>query len=194
MFKNHLKKTVIITALFTLIGCSSVPTDININPELNLALGQHSFNSELTWQVNSQDLRVARHLVQIGDDDEAAQLINEQQSLRLLLQKNLTNAWLGNKLKITPQSDYKIDIKLMKALATATEAVLTYEVKSQLIIKIQLTHQGKKFVKLFRSNNQWKAPFSTDVTRITEELNTQLSELLSQIVQDEEMNARLQQF
>ena len=194
MFKKCLKRTLIIPVLLTLVSCSSIPTDIYINPELNLEVGKYTFSNEKSWEVNSQDLRIAHHLVEIENGEKAAQLINEQQSLRLLLQRNLSQAWLSNSLKVDKESDYKINIQLIKALATVDESALSYEVNSQIIIKIKLTHQGKKFVKLFRSNAEWDAPFSTSVSRITRELNTQLSQLLNQVVQDQELNDKLQQF
>ncbi|TEW51712.1 YajG family lipoprotein [Psychromonas algicola] len=194
MIKSYLKKTLLISSLLTLISCASVPTDINIIPDLDLKAGTYTFTNENPWQVDSQDLRIERHLVQIVDGDKVAQLINEHQSVRLLIEKNLSEAWANNKLKIVDQSDYKIDIKLIKALATVTEAAVSYEVKSELILKIQVTHQGNIYVKLFKSNNQWEGPFTASISRITKELSVQLSELLNQIVQDEELNDKLQQF
>jgi len=194
MIKSYLKKSLLISSLLTLISCASVPTDINIIPDLDLKAGTYTFTNENPWQVDSQDLRIERHLVQIVDGDKVAQLINEHQSVRLLIEKNLSEAWANNKLKIVDQSDYKIDIKLIKVLATVKEAAVSYEVKSELILKIQVTHQGNIYVKLFKSNNQWEGPFTASISRITKELSVQLSELLNQIVQDEELNDKLQQF
>jgi len=176
------------------MSCASVPTDINLMPQLHLTTGTYEFSNENAWKINSQDIRVAKHLVQIVDGDKAARLINEQQSIRLLIENNLSQAWSENQLNMANESDYKVDIKLVKALATVTEATVSYEVKSEIALKIQLTHQGRIFVKLFRSNNQWEAPFTTSISRVTQELNLQLSDLLNQIIQDQELNTKLQQF
>ena len=194
MIKRYLKKTLLISSLLTLISCATVPTDINIIPDLDLKVGTYSFNNDNVWQIGSQDLRVERHLVQIVDGDKVAQLINEHQSVRLLIEKNLSEAWANNKLNIVNQSDYKIDIKLIKALATVEEAAVSYEVKSEMVIKIQVTHQGNIYVKLFKSNSQWEGPFTASISRITKELSVQLSELLNQIVQDQELNDKIEQF
>lgn len=194
MVKRYLKKALFISSLLTLISCASVPTDINIIPDLDLKAGTYTFTSEKSFQVNSQDLRIERHLVQIVDGEKVAQLINEHQSIRLLIEKNLSEAWTNNKLNLVDQSEYKIDIKLIKALATVKEAAVSYEVKSELILKIQVMHQGNIYVKLFKSNNQWEGPFTASISRITKELSVQLSELLNQIIQDEELNDKLQNF
>jgi len=194
MLKHLLKKTLTLSSFIVLVSCASVPTDINIIPDLALKEGTIAFSNAAPWQIQSRDLRIERHLVQIVDGEKVAQLINEHQSVRLLIEKNLSQAWLNNGLKIADSSDYHVDIMLNKALATVTESAVSYEVKSQLVLKLQLSHQGKKFVKLFRSNSQWEGPFNASISRITKELSVQLSDLLNQIVQDEELNKKLQQF
>lgn len=194
MLKIYFKSLSIVVGLFTLMSCASLPTDIKINPELELEKDAYTFTNTEAWQINSQDLRVARHLIEVIDGNNVAQLINEQQSLRLLIESNLTRAWVSNKLKTNEASDYKVNIKLIKALATVTESTLSYEVASQMIIKIELSNQSSTFVKLFRSNKQWDAAFSTNASNITEELNTHLSQLLNQVLQDQELNTKLQKF
>ena len=194
MLNTYSKLVAMLTLLFTLASCASLPTDININPELDLEKNTYTFKQSDTWQIASQDLRVARHLIEIIDGDNVAQLINEQQSLRLLVEKSLTQAWINNKLKVNKSSEHQANIKLIKALATVTESTLSYDVDSQMVIKIELNYQGKNFVKLFRSNKQWDAAFSTSAAGITEQLNVQISQLLNQIIQDPELNSKLQQF
>ncbi|MBB1271966.1 MULTISPECIES: YajG family lipoprotein [Psychromonas] len=194
MLNTYSKLVAMLTLLLTLASCASLPTDININPELDLEKNAYTFNKSDTWKIGSQDLRVARHLIEIIDGDNVAQLINEQQSLRLLVEKSLTQAWINNKLKVNKSSEHQVNIKLIKALATVTESTLSYDVDSQMVIKVELNYQGKNFVKLFRSNKQWDAAFSTSAAGITEQLNVQISQLLNQIIQDPELNSKLQQF
>ena len=194
MLNTYSKLVAMLTLLLTLASCASLPTDININPELDLEKNAYTFNKSDTWKIGSQDLRVARHLIEIIDGDNVAKLINEQQSLRLLVEKSLTQAWINNKLKVNKSSEHQVNIKLIKALATVTESTLSYDVDSQMVIKVELNYQGKNFVKLFRSNKQWDAAFSTSAAGITEQLNVQISQLLNQIIQDPELNSKLQQF
>lgn len=194
MSKIYLKLMPSIASLFLLMSCATTPTYININPTLSLASDTYAFHNQQAWEVKSQDLRIARHLIEIVNGDNVAELINEQQSLRLIIEKNLTQAWLENGLNVDKISEQKLDIQLMKSLATVTEATLSYNVKSQMIVKIQLKSKDKTFVRLFRSNHQWEAPFSISTSSINDELNIQLSQLLNQIIQDQALNAKLQQF
>lgn len=194
MFKIYLKSIFSISSLLLLMSCAVRPTYIDISPTMTLEPAAYSFDNQQPWAVNSQDLRVARHLIEIVDGDNVAELINGQRSLRSIIKDNLTQSWLANGLNIDKASDQQVNIQLIKSLATVTETTLSYDVKSQMIVKIQLKSKHKTFAKLFRSNHQWDAPFSTSTVRINEELNIQLSQLLNQIIQDQELNAKLQQF
>jgi len=194
MFNAFFKSLSIITSLLTLISCTSTPSYTNIMPVLNIEKGAYTYTNTQPWKIDSQDERIARHLIEIVDGDKVAQLINEQQSVRLLIEKSLTQAWVSNQLKTDPTSDYKIDIKLVKALATVTENTASYDVSSQMMIKVGLTHQGKSFIKLFRSNKEWDAAFSANINDITKRMNKQLSLLLTQIVEDQELNEQMQAF
>lgn len=194
MLNTYLKFFLLTISLSSLLGCASVPTHIKIQPDITLDKGPNTFSNPRPWRVASQDLRVARHLIEIVDGDNVAQLINEEESLRRLIENSLTQAWVNNGLKLDEISGYHIDINLIKSLATVTESSFSYSVKSQLMIKVQLFKQENTYVKLFRSNEQWEAPFSANVPAINEKLNTQLSQLLKQIIQDEELNAKLEKF
>jgi len=194
MFKIYSKSLVILISLLTLMSCTSIPTHTNIEPTINLTNSTYTFTNTHLWKIKSQDQRIEHHVIEIVDGDNVAQLINEQQSLRLLVEKSLSSAWANNKLKIDQTSDYQVDIQLVKALATVTESTFSYDVTSEMKIKVVLTHQGNVFVKLFRSGKQWDAAFSTKTEAITKQLDQQLSQLLEQIINDQELNSQLQSF
>jgi len=194
MFNVCFKSLLMMVSLLTLISCSSTPAYTDLMPALSIEKGAYTYSNQQPWKISSQDERVARHVIEVVDGDNVAQLVNEQQSLRLLVQDSLTQAWVDNQLKVDQNSDYKLDIKLVKVLATVTEASVSYDVSSQMMIKVALTHNGKAFIKLFRSNKQWNSAFSTNISNITERLNKQLSFLLIQIVEDQELNSQMQKF
>ncbi|WP_409439722.1 YajG family lipoprotein [Psychromonas sp. GE-S-Ul-11] len=194
MFKMCCKWLLLNISLFTLLGCASTPTYTNITPQVNLEQNRQAFTNLQPWKIDSQDLRIARHVIEITDGDGVAKLINEQQSLRLLVEKSLTKAWLENGLKTDANSDYQVDIKLVKAIAKVTESTFSYDASSQMVVDVALTHRGKHFHKIFRSNKQWDGVFSNQIDGITDQLNKQLSLLLKQIIEDQELNSQLQQF
>lgn len=194
MLINKCKLLLFGLVLFNLFSCAQTPTHIKLEAVANVPSSTQTFNNQQSWQIDSQDLRVARHLIEIVNGDDVATLINEQDSLRLLIQEQLTSAWKQKQLNTTAKSNYEIDVQLVKALASVTESTVSYQVDSNMMIKIKLQHQQKTFVKLFRSSNQWESPFSANIADINEKLNMQLSQLLGQIIQDQELHDKLNQF
>lgn len=194
MFKMCYKWLLVSISLFALWGCSSTPTYTNITPQLNLEKNGQTFTNLQPWKIDSKDLRIARHVIEITDGDGVAKLINEQQSLRLLVEKSLTQAWIDHDLKIDSNSDYQVEIKLVKALAKVTESTFSYDASSQIVIDVALSHQGKQFHKIFRSTKQWDGAFNNQIGGITDQMNKQLSLILKQIIEDQELNSQLQAF
>lgn len=194
MFKIKARFILLLLSSLTILGCSQTPSSIPLTSQLTLNKPELTYHNLQAWQIDSQDLRVARHLIEIVDGDNVAKLINEQQSLTKLIEDNLRQTWTANQLKTAKQSDYKLDIQLVEALTKVTEPTMSYEVSTDMKIKIKLQHNNKTFVKLFQSNHQWNAPFSTSISRVTEQLETQLSQLLNEIIQDKELNDKLNQF
>jgi len=194
MFKMCYKWLLVSISLFALWGCSSTPTYTNITPQLNLEKNGQTFTNLQPWKIDSKDLRIARHVIEITDGDGVAKLINEQQSLRLLVEKSLTQAWIDHDLKIDSNSDYQVEIKLVKALAKVTESTFSYDASSQIVIDVALSHQGKHFHKIFRSTKQWDGAFNNQIGGITDQMNKQLSLILKQIIEDQELNSQLQAF
>jgi len=194
MFKMCYKWFLLSISLFALLGCSTTPTYTNITPQLTLEKNGQTFTNFEPWKIDSKDLRIARHVIEITDGDGVAKLINEQQSLRLLVEKSLTQAWIDHGLKINSNSDYQVEIKLVKALAKVTESTFSYDASSQIVIDVALSHQGKHFHKIFRSTKQWDGAFNNQIGGITDQLNKQLSLILKQIIEDQELNSQLQAF
>jgi len=90
-------------------------------------------------------------------------------------------------------NEHKIDIQLIKLLAEVEQATLSHESDINVVIKVQLDSDKTTFSKTFRSHYEEKAPFNANVDKLSQQLTTQLSQLLDQIVQDPELNAKLQQ-
>ncbi|MEL0629483.1 YajG family lipoprotein [Psychromonas aquatilis] len=191
MFTLYAKLTAVLICLFGLIGCATAPTSTQIQPTITTDNSTITFSNR-PWSISSQDERIERHLIEIENGDDMAQLINEKQSLRLAIEKSLTTAWLNNKLNIEQMSNDRLEIKLVKSLATVTESTFGYEVSSEMQIKIKLSHQGNSFTKLFTESKQWDKGFSVNIEDITEHLDSQLSSLLTRIVEDQELNNELQ--
>jgi uncharacterized lipoprotein len=163
-------------------------------PELINVEKQQPFDSNLIWSLSSQDQRIAHYLIEISTGDDVATLISEQKSSRLVIQQALYEAWLVENLSLIEKSTYKIDIQLIKLLAEVKQSSFSHQVNSNIVIRIQLSSDLKTFNKTFKSNFSSKSPLKANNAKISEQLNTQLSKVLTEIVHDPELNSKLQQF
>ena len=90
-------------------------------------------------------------------------------------------------------SKNKINIQLIKLLAKVEQNTLTHNIDSKMIIKVELSTKSKIFSKTFTSRFTKEGPFNVDIKKTAEQLNIQLSQLLNEIIQDPQLNAKLQQ-
>jgi len=186
------------TLLFSLLflsACSNTPSSLQLTPQLNTDNITSPVESDQKWLLASQDLRTARYLIAISTGDDVATLINESSSTRAMVEQTLQAHWAkqGHIFTSDSYNEYKIDIQLIKLLAEVEQATLSHESDINVVIKVQLNSDKTTFSKTFRSHYEEKAPFNANVNKLSQQLTTQLSQLLDQIVQDPELNAKLLQ-
>lgn len=184
-------RAVLIVSAVLLMACSTSPSSVELQPELSLKDGD-LLQDSLIWRVGSQDKRIAQYLIEITKGDNAARLINESRNSRVIIENVLRQQWIKQGLTIQADGANIIDIQLIKLLAKVEQNSLSYKIDSNIIIIVKLHAGNKKFSKTFNSRFGKEGVFTADVEKVTEQLNDQLSQLLNEIVQDSELNAKLQ--
>ncbi|MCP4322929.1 MAG: hypothetical protein GY787_13990 [Alteromonadales bacterium] len=184
----------LLSTLF-LSACATPPTSLKLTAQLDEAITINKIEREQTWVLNSDDFRTARYLIAISSGDEVATLINESASSRILIENSLRTHWVKQGIQFTDKSseNYEIKVQLIKLLAEVEQGTVSHESDINVILKIQLSSDKTTFSKTFRSHYEQKAPFRADIEKLTTQLNMQLSQLLDQVVQDPEVNAKLLQ-
>lgn len=167
---------------------------MQVQPKISADKNQPVINSDISWSLSSQDRRIAHYLIEISAGDGPATLINESDSSHRIILQTLNKQWLAQGLNISPKSDYKIQIQLIKLLAKVTQSTYKHEINSEVVIKIQLNANNKIFSKTFNSRSISEAPLNANSNKISKQLNTQLSEVLTEIVKDPELNSQLEKF
>jgi uncharacterized lipoprotein len=190
---NSLKLSALLLSTLFLSACSTPPSSLNLTPELNKNIIINEVQSKDQWRITSKDLRTARYLIAISSGDDVATLVNESTSTRLIIEKLLQNHWVkqGHRFTDKKGNSHQIEVQLIKLLAEVEQGTVSHQTDINVIVKIQLLSHKRTFSKTFRSHFEEKSPFNADVESITTQLNTQLSQLLDQVVQDPELNDRL---
>ena len=189
---KNIHKAILFISSFLLVACSTSLVSMQLQPELS-STQTAPLTSKVVWEISSQDLRIAQYLIEVTKGEDAATLINESQSSRLIIENALQQQWSKHGLIFTANSTDKINIQLIKLLAKVEQNTLTHNINSTIVIKVKLKTKNKIFSKIFRSRFTKEGPFAADIEKVSEQLNVQLSQLLNEIIQDPELSAKLQQ-
>ena len=189
---KKIRQTTLIICTILLVSCST-PISIQLQPELPANQTALPLTNKTAWKIDSQDQRIAQYLIEVTKDEGAATLINGSQNSRLLIENILQQQWSKLGLKFNDNSADKINIQLIKLLAKVEQNTLTHNIDSKMIIKVELSTKSKIFSKTFTSRFTKEGPFNVDIKKTAEQLNIQLSQLLNEIIQDPQLNAKLQQ-
>ena len=189
-----LLRSSIILCVVLLTACSSIPASVQLRPELSVVQKTQSLQGKSSWNIGSQDLRIAHYLIEISSGDGVATLINESKSSRLIIEKSLRKQWIKEGLTYQADSPAKIEVQLIKLLTQVEQKKLTYKTHSKVVINIKLRTENKIFSKTFTSRYTEEGLFMPGIKNLNAQLNTQLSQLLNEIIKDPELNAKLKQF
>ena len=190
---KKISQSTIIMSIILLVGCATPPVSIRLQPNLAMNQATHPFTNKTAWEINSQDHRIAQYLIEVTKGKGVAILVNESQSSRLIIENTLQQQWHNHGLNIKTNSADKINIQLIKLLVKVQQDPVVHNIDANIIINVELKTENKVFSKIFRSHSTKEALFSADIKKTGKQLNIQLSQLLSEIVQDPELNAKLQQ-
>ena len=190
-------RTVFISLLSLFVfSCASIPTSIELQPSINNQLTTPSLKSTNKWAISSQDFRVALYLIEISKGDDVAILVNESKSSRKLIEGQLSQYWQKNGLLVNSDksNNTKITIELQEMLSKTKQASFSHKTTEKIRIKITLSNDSKTFSKTFKSRNYNEAGFSANIETLNTNLTNHLSDLLEQIVQDDELNNKIAHF
>lgn len=190
---KNIRQIILIISTLLLAACSSSPISIQLQPELSSNQTTAPLMSKTIWEVSSQDHRIAQYLIEVTKGEKAATLINESKSSRLIIENSLQQQWSKHGLRFNADSADKINIQLIKLLAKVEQNTVTHNIDSEIVIKVELSTKKQIFSKIFTSHLTKEGAFTANIKKVNEQLNIQLSQLLNEIIQDPQLNAKLQQ-
>ena len=192
LLKNF-RLTILIISTLLLVACSTSPISMQLQPELSSNQAAVPLTSKTIWEINSQDHRIAQYLIEVTKGEGAATLINESKSSRLIIENTLQQQWSKRGLRFNTNSTDKINIQLIKLLAKVEQKTLTHNIDSKIVIKVELNTKKQLFRKIFTAHLTKEGAFTANIKKVSEQLNIQLSQLLNEIIQDPQLNVKLQQ-
>jgi len=185
--------------LFTLAlsACSSTPSHLIIEPNI-LNTPSTNYNNK-TAQLEVIDMRTARHIVQISQENEAVILLSAEKRLENTIQNVLTSQWKKQNLLInhtdTNNTDMKntkkIHIIIEKALTRVSQYTLNYQIKTEIIIKVRITHGLQTQTTTFKNTGTSKGALQAGIADLEYDFNQRLTGLLTQVLTNHKIHSFL---
>ncbi|SEK66095.1 uncharacterized lipoprotein [Colwellia chukchiensis] len=186
--KSVILKLLILSTTVTLLACSTPIQQVIVSPELQLA-NSNVFQRQPV-QLSVQDLRTSNHIVQISRPDKAAQLYSAQQPIAEVINASLSTAFKANGMQIQAQANTQLDVIIDSAIIKVDQAMLKYNASNQMILRVVISNHKGNLTKTFKITGNSNGPLTADLAVLERDFNQQLAKLLTQIVQNQE----LQQF
>jgi uncharacterized lipoprotein len=178
-------KLLFISSLTMLTACSTPVKHVIINPELRVV--SSNVYQQKQAQISFSDLRRANHIIQILRTDEAAELYSPQQPLVEIIKKSLSAGFKTSGLQLQPLAANQIEVHIDSALVSVQQTLLKYTAHNEISVRVIAKNGLKTLTKTFKISGNSNGPFSADIAVLERDFNQQLTKLLTQITQNQEL-------
>ncbi|SDI58832.1 uncharacterized lipoprotein [Ferrimonas sediminum] len=183
-----MNKILLIAALL-LGGCASTPNTLILAPDAPM-VASHSPQGQL--RMETVDHRSEQYLVEIRSGDGAAQLLSPAEPPRQLLDKGVRNALTRMGFDIDPAASTQMTLSLDRLVMEVNQTTFKHDANSQLDATVFIDNNGRQLTKRFTVRSNFNGPLKPDMSRIEREMNDRLTQLMTDIVTDAEVQQYLQ--
>lgn len=179
-----LKKIIFpVLALLMLAGCATSTNTLNISPKISLPTQDPTLQG-ITISINGADQRQDHALAKVNRDGQLVSL-TPSRDLRFLLQESLEKQMTARGYMIGADGAVDLQIVVNNLFADVQEGNLRYNITTKADISIIATAKnGNKQVKNYRSTYNVQGAFTASNTKITNAVNSTLSDVINDMAQD----------
>ncbi|MBA6263110.1 YajG family lipoprotein [Colwellia sp. Bg11-12] len=186
---NNVKTLAVSTLLVLLTACANKPTHVVIAPDLsitNTASNQSNYQNKQA-SLTVTDMRTAQHVVQILRKDEAAEVYSSQQPLNQIIEQTLTAEFKKQGLEINAQAGNIIEIIIDNGLISVQQEMIKYKVNNELVIRVTVNNGAQTLSNTFKVRGTSEGPLKADIAVLERDFSQQLTQLLSQVITNSEI-------
>lgn len=180
-----MNKLLLLTCLFLLVGCAKQPVIANLNPRL----GEQSagiYRGGMSASISGRDARKSEEVVIFMNDQPASRLANVI-APQDLISSRLTTGLRNQGLAIEPSSPVHLKFLINELLVRVTHEKMLYNADAKTYITLTVENRGTVFTKVFKREANKDSATRPDLPDLEGMLNTQLADIVQQIIQDEEI-------
>ncbi len=179
-------------AVFILAGCASNSNTLTVSPKIQLPQQDPSLTG-ITVSINGADQRSDQALAKVNRDGQLVTL-TPSRDLRFLLQETLEKQMGARGYMIGPNGAVDLQIIVNNLYADVTEGNVRYSITTKADISIVATAKnGSKQVKNYRQTYSVEGAFSATNAKITNAVNSTLSDVISDMAQDTSIHEFIKQ-
>ena len=181
--KKMLIKTLVISGVLAVVtACSSpAPTHITVSPELHIAPAPTNLYNNST-QLNVVDMRVAKAIVTISKEDEAALLLSSKEGLDNIINEKLSAGWKSQGLNTEATAKNKITVNIEQAFVRVKQSTMSYVTTSSIAITVKVNNGGKVLTSKFKNKGTSDGALSADIAVLERDFNHNLASVLETII------------
>ncbi|CRH32869.1 Uncharacterized lipoprotein YajG [Pantoea ananatis] len=191
--KRMLKKLLFpLLAAFILAGCASSNNTLTIQPKIQLPQRDPSLMG-ITVSINGADQRRDQALAKVNRDGQLVSL-TPSRDLRFLLQEVLEKQMTARGYMVGPNGAVDLQIIVNNLYADVTQGDVRYSITTKADISIIATAKnGNKQIKNYRQTYSVEGAFSASNQKITNAVNSTLSDVIADMAQDTSVNEFIKQ-
>ncbi|MDO6428636.1 YajG family lipoprotein [Thalassotalea sp. 1_MG-2023] len=187
-FRRFFAISTIIATSAIITACSTAPSAFIVTPQLLLPSNNHYSGQHASVKV--EDMRTAHHVLEIVKEDSAAQIVTSRTPLQTDIATAFTAGLKKSGLDVSSASANQLRLVINQAKITVEQSLSKYASQSVIRLTVQFSGGDKTLTKTFNSRSTSNGVLKADMAVLERDFNQQLSDLLTQVVQDPE----LQQF
>ncbi|MEJ1268000.1 lipoprotein [Pantoea ananatis] len=179
-------------AAFILAGCASSNNTLTIQPKIQLLQRDPSLMG-ITVSINGADQRRDQALAKVNRDGQLVSL-TPSRDLRFLLQEVLEKQMTARGYMVGPNGAVDLQIIVNNLYADVTQGDVRYSITTKADISIIATAKnGNKQIKNYRQTYSVEGAFSASNQKITNAVNSTLSDVIADMAQDTSVNEFIKQ-
>ena len=179
-------------AAFILAGCATSNNTLTIQPKIQLPQQDPGLMG-VTVSINGADQRKDQALAKVNRDGQLVTLTSSR-DLRFLLQEVLEKQMTARGYMIGPNGAVDLQIVVNNLYADVTQGNVRYSITTKADISIIATAKnGNKQVKNYRQTYSVEGAFSASNQKITNAVNSTMSDVIADMAQDTSVNDFIKQ-
>jgi len=181
-----LKALITISIISLTAACSSPsPTHLTVSPKLNIQASTNLYQN--TAQLEVTDMRIAKYIVSILKEDEAAVVISADDGLDSITKKALSESWNNQGLEINSTSTNKIKVSIDTADVTVKQSTMSYVSENEIMITVTIERDNKVLTSKFKNKGNSDGALSVDIAVLERDFSYNFASVLEQIIQSKDI-------